>query len=72
MTYSSTLHGDPRRNLQATEGTGNSGSTSPPFPDGYWVLVRNSGDRYSNHRINVGGPTFSVGFFVEFNGGVLN
>jgi EAL domain-containing protein (putative c-di-GMP-specific phosphodiesterase class I) len=31
------------------------------LPEGLWVLVRNSSDSNSNHRVNVQGPSFTVG-----------
>lgn len=34
---------------------------SSSCPDGLWVLVRSAADNNSNHRVSVGGPTFSVG-----------
>jgi EAL domain-containing protein (putative c-di-GMP-specific phosphodiesterase class I) len=63
MTSISTLNSDPQLSLQGKEGPGDIGSasTSSPFPEGYWVLVRSSADSNSNHRVNVGGPTFAVG-----------
>lgn len=38
-------------------------SSSPglPLPDGLWVLVRSTSDNGSNHRMNVIGPSFTVG-----------
>jgi EAL domain-containing protein (putative c-di-GMP-specific phosphodiesterase class I) len=63
MTSISTLNNETQLNLEEKEGPGDSGSTSTssPFPEGFWVLVRSTADGQSNHRVIVGGPTFSVG-----------
>ena len=42
-------------------GISDSEDSSTPFPEGFWVLVRSSTDSNSNHRVNIGTPSFSVG-----------
>ena len=61
MTSILTLNSEAQLTPRGTEGPGDSGSTSSPFPEGSWVLVRSNADGNSSHRLNVVGPTFSVG-----------
>lgn len=41
--------------------TPDANSVGNAFPEGLWVLVRSSVDNTSNHRVNIGGPTFTIG-----------
>jgi EAL domain-containing protein (putative c-di-GMP-specific phosphodiesterase class I) len=38
-----------------------SGSRAATFPEGLWVLVRSTAESNSHHRVNVFGPSFTVG-----------
>lgn len=40
---------------------GETSTAEPKLPEGLWVLVRNSVDNSSNHRINLSGSSFSIG-----------
>lgn len=61
MNSTSTLNTDVQSQHSGKPGVGDTASISSPFPEGYWVLVRSSADSSSNHRVNIGGPTFAIG-----------
>ncbi|MFN9720209.1 MAG: EAL domain-containing protein [Planctomycetota bacterium] len=47
--------------FEAAHRMDSSAGLTPQLPDGLWVLVRGTTDNGSNHRMNVIGPSFTVG-----------